>query len=259
MKDMKETNNMKEIIKMKELKENEKNMNESNIFNQRINNLKSILKKTNSKNDNVKTKENNPRKKVRFKKPNRTSKRNVNNKKRGKKKKFIKKLRIMYVNLDGINDKVQSLETTANTLEADIILVTETKQMPPKLRGYGKWISKERIGKGGGGVAITAKEDIYDRLSEIKDIEIPKSQDIVWANLEIAKNKHIKLAAYYGKQETEKISIVEEEFDNLNTQINMLKDKGEMILAADFNAKLQIERNQYKQNISRNGRFLKNS
>ena len=108
----------------------------------------------------------------------------------------------MYVTLDGIKGKVESLEITATALEADIILVTETKQIPPKLRGYGKWISKERKNKGGGGVAITAKEDIYDRIEEIKDIEIPPNQDIVWANLEIAKNKNIKIAACYGKQET---------------------------------------------------------
>ena len=163
----------------------------------------------------------------------------------------------MYVNLDGIKGKVESLEVTATALEADIILVTETKQLPPKLRGYGKWISKERTEKGGGGVAITAKDDIYGRIDEINDIEIPPTQDIIWVNLEIGRNKHIKLAAYYGKQETEKISIIEEEFNSLNTQINMLKEKGEIIIGADFNAKLQIERDQYKQNITRNGRFLK--
>ena len=48
---------------------------------------------------------------------NKTDKRNL----RKSKKKYIRKLRILYANLDGINGKTQSLETIANTLEIDII------------------------------------------------------------------------------------------------------------------------------------------
>ena len=70
-------------------------------------------------------------------------------KRRGKNR--IKNLRILFVNANGIKDKITSLQTAAEEYGAHIIAVAETKQIPPKLEGYGQWKSKERPQKAGGG------------------------------------------------------------------------------------------------------------
>ena len=135
---------------------------------------KSILKKENSKNKV------HQEKKVRFKKVKKY-------KTKGKSK--LEKLRVLYANVNGINDKVNSLQSAAQLHDASIITITETKQLPPKLEGYGTWISKERKNRGGGGVAITAKNDIYSKISRVVEME-DDDMDVVW--MEIRKNQKEK-------------------------------------------------------------------
>ena len=131
---------------------NENPGSESCNTNNRV--LKSILKNTSSDEQ----KDWNQGKRVRFKIPSK------GRKNKGNKKGKIDKLRIMYVNINGIKDKLLSLEANAEAYEAHIVAVTETKQLPPKLKGYGNWKSKERTGKGGGGVAIAARLDISSKI-----------------------------------------------------------------------------------------------
>ena len=43
------------------------------------------------------------------------------------------------------------------------------------------------------------------------------------------------------KQESEKREEVIREYEQLNTQINTLKNKGDIILTGDFNSKIQLD------------------
>ena len=200
----------------------------------------------------TKDKDTRPIKKVRFK--NHGKKRN---RKKGKSKNKIKNLRIMYVNVNGIKDKVISLQSTAAAYDAHIIAVTETKQIPPQLKGYGKWKSKERKNKGGGGVAIAARSDINAKITKIDNLE-DDDQDVVWVELKKSQKESLFIGTYYGKQEKHSREEVQKEYEQLNTQINMLKPKGEIILTGDFNAKLKINEGEYVQELSPNGKHLQN-
>ena len=176
-------------------------------------------------------------------------------KRKGKNK--IKSLRILYANLNGIKDKVKSLEIAAKAYDAHIVAVAETKQLPPRLEGYGNWNSRERKNKGGGGVAITARNDINPKITKVENIE-DEDQDVVWVELKKSTKESIFIGTYYGKQETASRDEIEREFDQLNTQINMLQNKGEVILTGDFNAKLEIKEKNHQQKISPNGKHLQN-
>ena len=201
--------------------------------------LKSIMK------SEIRT-EQAPAKKVRFKKVNKI---------RNKGKKKVDKIKILYANANGIGDKIKSLQSAAQLYGAHVIAVTETKQIPPKMEGFGNWISKERKKRGGGGVAITARNDLYSKISEVTDIE-NGDLDVVWVELQKNQKEKIYIGTYYGKQETEKREEIENEYEMLNTQINMLKSKGELILTGDFNAKIKIKETNYTQMESRNGKHL---
>ena len=76
-------------------------------------------------------------------------------------------------------------------------------------------------------------------------------------------NSALHIGVYYGKQEQAPEEQIREEFSKLTTQINKLKQNGEVILTGDFNAKLEVNNDQAKQNQSRNGKimadFLKNT
>ena len=53
--------------------------------------------------------------------------------------------------------------------------------------------------------------------------------------MELKKNNKnsIYIGTYYGKQESASREEIEREFGQLNTQINMLKNKGDIILTGD--------------------------
>ena len=184
-------------------------------------------------------------KKVRFK---RLSKPNSNKQK--------EKLILMYTNLDGIKGKVKDLEQTAQSLNADGIMVTETKQIPPRLKGYGRWRSKERTTKGGGGVAICFKEHLDSRITKRTDLE-DEDQDVVWVDMKVGHKKKVIIGTYYGKQEKENAEVIEKEYSQLDTQLTKLEKEGPCILGGDFNAKLEINEENHKQSITTSGKHLK--
>ena len=219
----------------------------SDINNSNAGPIKSILKsKTNGN-------EEKHQRKVRFKAIRNNRNKRVNNKSKNK----LKSLRILYANINGIKDKINSLELAAQLYGAHIIAVVETKQIPPRLDGYGIWKSKERKNRGGGGVAITARNDICSKISIVQNLE-DDDQDVVWVELRKNQKEKVFIGTYYGKQESANRDEVEKEYDQLNTQINMLAPKGEIILTGDFNAKLEIKSDKYSQKISSNGKYLQN-
>ena len=180
---------------------------------------------------------------------------NGNKKRKGKNK--LKTLRILYANVNGIKDKMTSLQNAAETYGAHIVAVVETKQIPPRLEGYGIWNSKERKNKGGGGVAIAARNDVNSKIIKVDNLD-EDEQDVVWVELKKSLKENLYIGVYYGKQESASREDVENEFDQLNTQINVLATKGEVIITGDFNAKLEIKEENYHQQLSSNGKYLKN-
>lgn len=82
-------------------------------------------------------------KKVRFK--------NNKNKVRKKGKNKLTNLKLIFANANGIKDKISSVQAVAEEYGAHLVAIAETKQIPPKLEGYGKWKSKERTDRAGGG------------------------------------------------------------------------------------------------------------
>ena len=63
---------------------------------------------------------------------------------------------------------------------------------------------------------------------------------------------------FYGPQENEKIEKVKEIYEALNYQIAQKAQSNEIIIAGDYNAKLEIDNKDCKQTESRNGKILRN-
>ena len=185
------------------------------------------------------------KKKVRFRKIN------YKPKSKGRKNK-VNKVRILYSNVDGIKEKINSIENEAETCEIDIIAIAETKAKPAKLKGFGKWKSKERTEKAGGGVGICARQNLTSKLTKMENIE-DQDQDIVWVEMGLKANKKVHFGCYYGKQENDKKEVLNKEYEQLDTQLGQITEKGEAMIMADFNAKLEIKDEKYKQTQSKAG------
>ncbi len=165
-------------------------------------------------------------------------------------------INLMYANANGIGDKAASVESVAVLEDADVIAITETKQIPPKIPGYMKWVSKERKNQQGGGVAITVKEDLSKAVNRVVDFD-ESEIEVVWIEVTISNVNKLYIGTYYGKQEKAPAEEVENEMSELCAQIECLKKKGHILLTGDFNAKLLIQKKDILQQESRNGKFLK--
>lgn len=221
------------------------NTSKNTTPNTTIKSLKSILKKHSSNAEQTK--------RVTFKIP-----RNGNRRKRKRKTKPSKTIKILYTNANGITGKTASLRSALEEQNTTIALIAETKldAIPPNIPNY-KWIPRNRKDRQGGGVAILYSTDIKNNISEVENIE-NDNLEVQWAQIKSGNQKTF-LGIYYGPQEKTNREDVQREYDALKSQINSLKQKGKVILAGDFNAKLNIkipEKN-INQKISRNGELLK--
>ena len=146
----------------------------------------------------------------------------------------------MYANVNGAIGKAQSIITAAQTSNSHIITLAETKLPtdPPDITGY-SWITKNRTNHKGGGVAILVRNDIKHRCQQINDLE-DQNQDICWVQIQ-TNNSAIYVGVYYGKQEHAPLEEIKAEFAQLTAQVINLKQRGEIILTGDFNAKLEIK------------------
>ena len=166
-----------------------------------------------------------------------------------------KKINIMYANINGAIRKAKSLTTAAHTNNSHIITLAETKitTHPPKITGY-SWHTKNRNHNQGGGVANLIRDDVKHTCQQVTDLE-DQDQDICRIKMQI-NNSAIHIGTYYGKQEQAPEEQIKEEFSKLTTQVNRLKQNGEVILTGDFNAKLEVNKDQAKQKQSRNGKIM---
>ena len=85
------------------------------------------------------------------------------------------------------------------TEETDIAMLTETKGKPPALEGF-TWYLKERKAGKGGGVAIAAKDNLTNYISQ-PDVVESDEVEISWIELNQPRRKKIFLGCYYGLQE----------------------------------------------------------
>lgn len=165
-----------------------------------------------------------------------------------------KELKIMYTNINGINSKKDSLQTIVTNLTPHIITITETKtNKAPKILGY-TWKTQIKPNKAGG-VAIGVRDDIKENTEKI-DMEKEENMEVAWIKIN---NRNITtyIGTYYGKQENEYREQVEREYSTLNRQIIQLKEKGNVIITGDFNAKLKVEQdNTTIQHESNNGKIM---
>ena len=173
-----------------------------------------------------------------------------------KKKGKIEEIKILYANAQGLQGKMNSLESAAKTHNSHVITITETQIKPPRIPGYADWYHKPRTNRDGGGVAITVRDDLSHKTQPIDDLE-DDNQEVKWIKININNSKKIQIGVYYGKQERDSREDVEREFLQLRTQINQLKKDGQVILTGDFNAKLAINKGEIKQNESPNGKLLR--
>ena len=186
-----------------------------------------------------------------------TKKENAHNKrkKKNKKGKKHKSINLLYANPDGIMGKVTSLISAAQTTNAHIIGLAETKlnKTHPTVQGY-EWINKPRHNKRGGGVAILIRNDIYPMTQKVEDLE-DLDQEILWVKIDNGKTK-LYVGIFYGPQEKCSNEEAERQYAQLTTQINKLKNMGHVILMGDFNAKLEVKNNKIQQEQTRNGKNL---
>ena len=138
--------------------------------------------------------------------------------------------------------------------QTDIVLLTETKGLPPTLAGY-TWVSKERKTGKGGGVAIAIKNNLVNHVSTPNITEKDEVESIC-IRLKLLQTKEIYVGCYNGPQEKAEKDLVTAQYDLLiYIHIN---HKGSVILSEDFNAKLGYSNNKYTQEISRNGKIMQN-
>ena len=182
-------------------------------------------------------------------------KKRITNARKKKKGKKHKSLNLLYANPDGIMGKVTSLISAAQTTNAHIIGLAETKlgKTHPTVQGY-EWVNKPRSNRKGGGVAILIRNDIFPLTQRVEDLE-DHDQEILWLKIDNGKSK-IFVGIFYGPQEKCSNEEAERQYAQLTMQINKLKNKGQVILMGDFNAKLEVENIKIQQKQSRNGKNL---
>ena len=171
-----------------------------------------------------------------------------------KQKKVTNRIKIWYTNINGIISKKDDLINILKIDQPHIVSLTETKTAQyPIIPGY-RWIAKAKPNNAGG-VAIAAREDIANQCEEIEEEKYDK-MEIIWIKIKTGKGK-LSIGTYYGKQESENRVQVDNEYSLINSQAIRLMKDGDLILLGDFNAKLEIKRNNNViQKQSGNGKLL---
>ena len=165
------------------------------------------------------------------------------------------KLKLMYANANGICSKTNSLTQITKTAKPHIFAITETKieGKPPIIEDY-EWITKDREGRKGGGVALLIRKDIINNTIKIDNLE-DHDMEILWIKIK-SKNNNIAIGTYYGPQENAPREEIRRQYAQLTNQITKLQQNHSVILAGDFNAKISITKPNITQTTSPNGKEL---
>ena len=109
--------------------------------------------------------------------------------------------------------------------------------------------------KGPCGVGILIAEKLAQNVTEDNPSDEHDQIETKWINLE-CRPRNIAIGVFYGPQENEKIEKIKSTYDTLNYQITQRAKSNEIIIAGDFNAKLEIYTATCRQKQSRNGKIL---
>lgn len=156
---------------------------------------------------------------------------------------------VMYTNIRGMKGKKNSLIESLNDNNPQVFLLTETQlrsNIGMQIKGY-QFYGQKREGKNGGGVGILVRNDIIDKvIPHISDRPI----ELMWISIRRQNKEPLFLGVYYGKQEsrTNKEEI-ENEMALLKEEIREMNNEGEIVIAMDANAKVNL----INEGISRNG------
>ena len=215
-----------------------------------IKNKKSLTSKNNNLDKkltaNNKPNPNNSKNKMKRSRGQKKQKKQQNNKSKNQ------NLNILYTNVNGIKTKEKSLGEIITGEDIHIALIAETKfnDIPKRIKNY-TWSTKNRL-KNGGGVGILTRNDITPKVRTI-ELFNEDGIEILWLKI-LTKVKPTIIGIFYGAQEGKKTNA--ETFSKITTQINEYKQKHRVILAGDFNAKLEINNGTIKQSESKNGKLL---
>ncbi len=181
---------------------------------------------------------------------------NTNKRKRRRIRKN-KEIQLAIINARGIKGKIKSLEAIIKTNKIKIAAITEThlkNEETLNIKGY-KWIGRNRKKQQGGGVGILVSSELTGSTTKIEDVEEYDKTETIWIEIK-TRPKPLYIGTFYGPQEGNKKEDTEMIYTALETQINQLKQKGEVIIAGDFNAKLEHKQETVTQEESRNGKIL---
>ena len=171
-------------------------------------------------------------------------------------KKRLEKIKILTVNTRGVKSKTTSIENTLSAHGTHIAAITETnlqKREKINIKGF-EWVGRERTAKQGGGIGFLIRNDIAN-ITEVIENEPDTITEMLW--IEVKTHMPTYIGVIYGMQENEKPETLDRQYQEMTTQINKHQQKGQVIIMGDFNAKLEINKQQCIQNASRNGQRLK--
>jgi exonuclease III len=109
--------------------------------------------------------------------------------------------------------------------------------------GY-KWMGKNRTTNTGGGIGILVRNDISNITSEDPCMKEDNSAETLW--IKIRSKTTINIAVTYGPQENHRKEETKRYYKNLTTDTIRQQKEALAIIMGDLNAKLHINRGEYK-------------
>ena len=180
---------------------------------------------------------------------------NRNQRRKRRRTRKNKEISIAVMNVRGIKGKIKSLEAIVQTQKTKIALITEThlkNNETINIKGY-KWLGRNRTKQNGGGVGILINNELAGSTTQSDEVEGSTNTETLWIEVK-TRPKPLHIGVFYGPQEGNPKENTETIYTALETQVNQLKQTGEVIIAGDFNAKLKHE--DINQDETRNGKLL---
>ena len=176
-------------------------------------------------------------------------------------KKNRKKIKICYWNVHGvksqiIGDKLLDQEFLGKLRNSDIVSLSElhTEKEDIFLPGYRllKQKIRKKVHKGpkiGGGIAVFVREDFCDLIHVVPNT----NENSIWIRIKKGSEEggDVFIGSYYVSPETKKSK--HNLFDILNEEAKQFRDRGEVIIQGDFNA-----RTGQREDFIRTDRFFEN-
>lgn len=184
----------------------------------------------------------------------------VTNTRHKRKKRYGKHcLKVYYTNANGLNSKLNSLNEIVDEINPSIICVNESKikqyDKTIVVNGYCKPIELRRETKNGGGIWITYKEYLKNKITvlEIGNDEIEQ----IWLNIKTGPEDTI-LGVVYGKQESRAdINNIKSFLEKIDYYAIKAKNEGKSLLVVgDFNMKVGETIKGNHEEISKGGKML---